>query len=379
MRTLSLLLAVCTAGAWAGPEQGREALARGLAFLAAQQHDNGGFGEIPGAPEKGDVGITGLVVKAFCDAPADLRAPYADLLEKAAAYLVARAREDGAIGDPMQGLGNYRTCMGILALNAIDAEAYSDLIAAARDWILANQFHDENGVPVDSPHYGGFGYDKSSTKPDADMSNTQFALEALKTAGVSEDSEVWQRAVIFLQRSQDAETNDLPTIKNIGSGGFYYDPALSRNKSEVIENADGTVTVAAYSSMTYAGLKSMVYAGLDREDPRVVAAWDWIRRNYTLEENYGLGTRDNPDGAQQGMYYYYVTFARALEAWGERTVVGDDGAEHVWAEDLIAKLVAEERDGGFWKNDNSRWWEQDPVLASAYACQALGVALRNLD
>ena len=32
----------------------------------------------------------------------------------------------------------------------------------------------------------------------------------------------------------------------------------------------------SYASMTYAGLKSMIYAGLDRDDPRVKAALDYI-------------------------------------------------------------------------------------------------------
>ncbi len=381
MRFRSLWISLCLAGLlWAGPEHGRQALADGLAFLASTQNPNGSFGVIPGAEEAGDVGITGLVLKAFADAPEDLRAPYALAIEKALDYLQAAAREDGAIGDPMQGLGNYRTSMGILALSALDAEKYSDLIAGARDWLMANQFHEGNlDVGRDSPHFGGFGYDKTSSKPDADMSNTQYALEALIAAGVPKDSEVFQRALVFLQRSHDSEANDLPGIKVEGSGGFFYDPALSRNKSTVTEHEDGTVSVAPYASMTYAGLKSMIYAGLDKEDPRVVAAIDWIRAHYTLEENYGLGTRDDPAGSQQGLYYYYGTFARALEAYGERVIVGDDGEEHVWAEDLIAKLVSVQKPEKFWQNENSRWWEQDPVLVTAYACQALGVALAHLD
>ena len=58
--------------------------------------------------------------------------------------------------------------------------------------------------------------------------------------------------------------------------------------------------------MTYAGLKSMIYAGLTADDPRVKAAYDYITKHYTLDENPGLG--------QQGLYYYYQTFAKALAA-----------------------------------------------------------------
>ena len=44
----------------------------------------------------------------------------------------------------------------------------------------------------------------------------------------------------------------------------------------------------SYGSMTYAGLKSMIYAGLSHDDPRVKAAWEWIGRNFTVDENPGM-------------------------------------------------------------------------------------------
>ena len=34
--------------------------------------------------------------------------------------------------------------------------------------------------------------------------------------------------------------------------------------------------------MTYTGLKTFLYAGVGKDDPRVKAAVDWIRRHYTL-------------------------------------------------------------------------------------------------
>ena len=56
--------------------------------------------------------------------------------------------------------------------------------------------------------------------------------------------------------------------------------------------------------MTYAGLKSMIYAGVDKDDQRVTAARKWITQFYTIEENPGMG--------QQGLFYYYQTFAKTL-------------------------------------------------------------------
>ena len=43
--------------------------------------------------------------------------------------------------------------------------------------------------------------------------------------------------------------------------------------------------------MTYAGLKSMIYAGVKHDDPRVKAAYEWIQKHYTLDENPGMGAQ----------------------------------------------------------------------------------------
>src|SRR5207237_394535 len=99
--------------------------------------------------------------------------------------------------------------------------------------------------------------------------------------------------------------------------------------------SDGTTAsrLRAYGSMTYAGFKSYMYAELPRSDPRVTAAYGWIRRNYSVQENPGLGP--------EGMYYYFVVFARGLAAWGEPKIAlldekGDPtGRERFWANDLI--------------------------------------------
>ena len=68
----------------------------------------------------------------------------------------------------------------------------------------------------------------------------------------------------------------------------------------------------SYASMTYAGLKSMIHAGVGPDDPRVKAAVEWLRKHYSLDENPGMG--------KSGLYYYYHTFAKALDAIEARHV-----------------------------------------------------------
>jgi hypothetical protein len=119
----------------------------------------------------------------------------------------------------------------------------------------------------------------------------------------------------------DDRINDMPYAKGSRQGGFIYSTSESKDKvgvgqSEVttgpVEETmdDGTKVsrLRAYGSMTYSGFKSLIYADLTTADSRVAAALGWIARNYTLQENPGIGN--------DGLYYYLLTFSRALDANG---------------------------------------------------------------
>ena len=121
----------------------------------------------------------------------------------------------------------------------------------------------------------------------------------------------------------------------------------------------------AYGSITYAGLLALLYAEVPRDDPRVVSAVDFAARHWTLDENPGMG--------DQGLYFYYNVIARALTAGGMDAIARKDGAGGPirWREELACKLTATQRPDGSWANVNNRFWENDPVLATAYALLAL--------
>ncbi len=118
--------------------------------------------------------------------------------------------------------------------------------------------------------------------------------------------------------------------------------------------------------MTYAGLKSMVYAGLTADDPRVKAALDFIKAHYSLDENPGLG--------QQGLYYYYMTFAKTLATLGRPTITDAQGREHNWRAELIAALAKRQGEQGEWVNPADRFMEGDPNLVTSYGLLALAAA-----
>ena len=107
----------------------------------------------------------------------------------------------------------------------------------------------------------------------------------------------------------------------------------------------------------------MIHAGLTPDDPRVKAAYDYIRAHYTLDENPGL--------KQAGLFYYYQTFAKALGLFGKPTLVDTKGQEHDWRKDLYKALAQRQGPEGSWVNPADRFMEGDPNLVTSYGLLAL--------
>jgi len=367
----SLLLALtCAVPALAAPDDDA-VYGKALDFLVSRQSSNGGFGQIPGEGE-GEVGITSMVVRALATAPEPFRARGRAAAEKAVGYVLGCQQEDGSFTQGRSGLTTYRTAMAIAALSAFDRARYAEQIKRAAAFLRTDQLDDGEGLDAKQAQHGGFGYGKTGRGGGgADLSNTHIALAALKDAGVPASDPVFQRALVFLRRCQnDSEVNDGVGIKPTGDGGFAYEPGGRGGET----NPDGTKSLPSYASMTYAGLLSLAFAGQGDDTRAVRAALGWIRANYTLEENRGLGTRSDPKGGQQGLYYYYYTFAKCLAARGKGTVATEQG-DRRWARDLWDALAARQRpDGSFVNQADGRHWEQDPVLCTAYALNAMADA-----
>lgn len=371
--------------------------ARAAAYLIAQQDRPTGGWSVP-APEPGGSasrkphlpGVTALVLAGLAGQPPGAERDGA--MTSGVKYLHRFQQDDGGIYDRI--LPSYNTSLSVSALAKVDAVGSREIIARAQKFLRGLQWSEasnpgvgggEAAKPVsrDHPFYGGVGYGKHG-RPDG--SNLNLFMQALEDSGVSPGDEAVKRAVVFLERLQMLdEVNDMPYADKSRQGGFVYatvenaesvDVRGGQSQAGMIEETldDGTKVsrLRAYGSMTYAGFKSYLYAELPRTDIRVTAALDWIRRNYTVSENPGMGT--------DGLYYYYVTFARALRAWGERTIdaVPRDGESKPqardWANDLIDRLEGLQNEDGSFRSVNQRWMEDDPVLITAYSLIALNEA-----
>lgn len=351
--------------------QTEDALKRGALYLLAVS-ENGRWGP-PGEPE---AGLTAMVLGGLQALPEPRPEAVQAGIDNGLEWLVSLQDADGSIHDGK--MKNYITSAAVLALVKSGRKDYAPVIAKARDYLMRLQADEGEGYSEGDRYYGGIGYG-SAERPD--LSNLQFALEALDAAGVDSSDAAFQRALKFLERTQNrSESNDTEieseggTIKSGDDGGAAYAPGDSKAGYDTLP--DGTKVPRSYGSMTYALLKGYLFAGLPKDDPRMQSAWKWVTANYTLDVNPGFEKADDPDAAYQGLFYYFLTMAKALDLYGQESVVDGEGVEHEWRAELCGRLIAmQSKADGSWINQNSpRWWEGNPTLATAYAMLTLGTA-----
>lgn len=432
---LLLLIFVCLPVTALDDEHWKKANAsieKGIAYLRSTQADDGSW-----MPDLGPA-VTGLALTALLEQP-DI-GPDDPTAAKAIAYILKHVQEDGSIRSGPDGiLASYNTALSLSALARIGSNN-PEAAAAIRggqsflkntQWIVGMKDPDGKTIDENHPYFGGFGYGGSG-RPD--ISNTQLALQALQDTGVDCDDPVFKRALTFLNRIQAVESNDTNADKfEELDGGFIYSTSINKDHIGVAESKASQDQIdeakagrpvsglRTYGSVTYAGFKSMVYANLDRDDPRMVAALNWISNNYDLNRNPGMPEEQK----LQGLFYYYITMGRALNAYGSTSIdvagppaavitsapevktadviakmeqlkakgitdieikSGEAGTgiqvtetaskeKRDWANDLIATIVSQQHEEGWWANTETRWLESQPVLVTAYSVIALQNAI----
>jgi squalene-hopene/tetraprenyl-beta-curcumene cyclase len=315
-------------------------IAKGLRYLDEHQKPDGSW--------ESDIGISGLAALAYLRNPAapDTIPPNVD---RSLAFITSNVKPDGGIY--VRDLSNYYTAVALKAITAAGEPKYAPIVDKAKVYLASLQVDEGEDYTKSHKFYGGIGYG-SDLRPD--MANLEFALSALKDSALPSEDPLWQKALLFVQRTQNrSESNDQAWAGD--DGGFVYYPGFSYG-------GDGKGT-QSYGSMTYAGLLSYAYADVKKSDPRVEAALRWIREHYTLDENPGMGLKT--------LYYYYMVFAKALNAFGEEVVVDREGRSHNWREELGKKLVSVQYPEGYWVNQDPAWWQDNKVLVTSFTLIAL--------
>ena len=326
----------------------------GLRWLYDQQEDDGSWQHYPA--------ISALVLSSFLRAHPSITTSE-PVIANGFEFLLNCVKPDGSIF--LDDMPNYNTSICLVAFKDANDPAFDEIILNAEKYLMKLQIDESEDFTADSLYYGGVGYG-GDERPD--LSNLQWAIEAMAIDEIEtsdpekklteEEKErlegkelFYDKALDFLAKCQNLEDVN-PEAYAQNDGGFIYEPGASK--------AGGT---NSYGSMTYAGLKSLIYAKVDKDDERVKAAYNWICQNYSVETTPKMGT--------QGLFYYYQTMAKSLNALGEETIVDSRETGHQWRYELAGHLMEIQSPEGFWVNENGRWWENNPVLVTAYTLLAL--------
>jgi squalene-hopene/tetraprenyl-beta-curcumene cyclase len=352
-------------------------------LLSKRDEKTGAWGRTE--PKDARVGYTALVVQSLVGATRRESVGNDPVILAGLQFVADHQKPDGSVYGN-DAYVNYETSAAVGAFASAKVAKYQAAQAKARDFLAASQIQgDEN-----DPSFGGFPYKKGQA---TDLSNLQFAVTALHDAGLPADSPVFARVQKYLSRVQNrTETNTFVAKAKVGDaevevvpgndGGAFYAPGAS--KADLVKRPDGKYEAKSYGSMTYALVKCLLFSGAKPDDPRVVSAVAWLSRNFALDRNPGFETAPDPAKAgAQGYFYYFRTMARALaemekaagKAW---TITDASGRAHEWRKELAEKVLSLQKADGSWRNEQERWEEGDPVIATAYLVETLATCQGRL-
>ncbi len=343
--------------------EAQAAVSRGARWLLAQQQADGHWSN-PDTPALTALPLWALLRAGVSNAATD----------RAIRHLVSHAQSDGSIqsrpGAASAGLSSYNTAVCLAALHAAGRPELMHVILNARRFLSGRQ-------PTGADWYeGDWAFDPRTKTPYAQIGNSDTAddskrltrnLESLRDNSDPRAQLDWPAAARFIARLQNrASTNGLlPGLT---------DPPIPEPTDDAARIAGGARPFRTDDRMTYAGWLSFIHSDGKRDDPRVRLVYEWAVQHWTLEENPGMGP--------QGLYYFYHALAKSLAAYGVNPLTLADGTALNWRDELVRKLVNLQQidartGGGYWVNREDRWWEDDPVLVTAYALLTLELALNE--
>ena len=341
----------------------QNSLDKAMIWLESEQNRTVGYWGNPQYPA-----LTALALRAILGHPnLDESKKYSQQVADGFKFLRSKVQSDGGIYG--KGLASYNTSISLMAFLQFKDLKDDEIIREARRFLINQQSDFDQKGKTDNVFDGGVGY--GSTWAHSDLSNTHIALEALyyaKKTLISEEKDPtdldWQAAIDFVSKCQnlpDTNPQNWVSSHKDDRGGFVYFPGNSMAGERTDEN--GSVSLRSYGSMSYAGLLSFIYAEMNPSDSRVLAVKDWLRKNYQIDENPGMG--------KQGLFYYYHTMAKALSLSGIDQLKLPSGEIRDWRKELTLTLLDLQNNQGFWVNESGRWWEKDPVLVTCYAMLSL--------
>lgn len=337
------------------------AIAKGFAWLTAQQAGDGGWHSSAYGALKGGAAITSLVLYTVSHLPEKLTSPEMDRWRRAFAFFEPGLKKRQTLASPDGSLDypTYAVPMWLLA-----AQRFKQPIPAATrkllvEYLIAAQLCESRGFEPTHAAYGGWDFlgaaDAQGITTGTNVSVLLYAVEALEKTDHPQAAAALTRAKGWLSRCQDST----------GDGGFAFttEPMSLNNKAEFQDAKQSRPR--SYGSATADGLRALVHCGVQPTDRRVIESAAWLAKHPGTALVPGFDGLPLELGWQRGLRYYYLaSLARAVhwlppvEANKRRT-------------QIVQALLVEQKPAGNWQSDAPRMREDDPLIATCFALIAL--------
>jgi len=373
-------------------------LAKASGWLWKQQGSDGGWHSQEYALLKSGQGYTPFILHALLNAPKSISTPPAHGVERALAFLRKHVNPQGVLGlaDPdILEYPNYATSYALRCFVQVGKTEDKPLIKQMRKYLISQQYRTENGFDPQHLAHGGWGFGssmKNGSPGHMDLAHTRRVLEAIRISGpVPHDTAM--RAQVFLglvqrdpkdARKQPTLQNDAPNSLNkklsLGikepktipfDGGFYFSPiVLGANKGREKLSATGAY-FCSYASATCDGILSLLAAGVKPTDSRVQAAVEWLSKHPQIHYPAGV-PQEHPEPWGEAIHFYHLAVRSEVSA--RLNLAGN------WRSDIVRELAARQESDGSYRNKMSPLMkEDDPLLATTLASQALRHVLGSQD
>jgi hypothetical protein len=252
-------------------------------------------------------------------------------VERAVGFLRRHIDSDGALGRAhrlVPDYPNYATALAVLAL--AKRSDCGGLVRRMTEYLLSQQFTEDNGWTPDHPAYGAWGMGGERRRPPepghVDLSMTRYVIQALAASCGAPGN-----AAVFVDRCRNED------------GGYSFSTVVAEaNKA----GHDGSGW-RSYGTATADGALCELALGRD-----AAAAQRWLRVHHRRDEVPGFDV--HVDGRwRRGLLYYYA--AASAEAAGIS-----------WS-----RLIRLQGADGSWRNPEPLVKEDDPLIATALALRAL--------
>ncbi len=354
-----ILLLACIASAETptGGESARRvdaALQKAARYLVSKQSPDGAWrSETYGAMRDGP-SLTPLIMSALLFLPqagADGQAA----LGKGADYLAGFVGDDGRLKvQPRELLFPVYTAASASRVLVL-VERSPRNVRAQQAWLAylrGRQLNESLGWRPADPEYGGWGYaldvprkpaagEPKELLHESNLAATVFALAALRSAKTPAGDPAYAQALAFVKRCQNFSDDPAAADPKFDDGGFFFIPGdAAQNKAGAAGNDRfGHARFRSYGTMTADGLRALLRCGLAKDHPRVVAARNWLTRNFSAAHNPGQFAADRAVLQDATWYYWAWAASHAFLAVDLVRIKTRDGPV-AWPEAFARELLA---------------------------------------